>query len=484
MAWGFYGRQDELALLTRILERERWAFVQIAGRRRIGKTSLIQEALKKVPERPSLYVQIPDAEVTGLLESVHGFLHAFGIDEPRPAGLGDLATRIGNWLEAGYVVVLDEFQFLQRKALRPLQSHLQSVVDRCASMGDRMRGCLVVLGSVHTEMAALLEDRRAPLYQRTTDRLDLGHMDPASLVDLLGHHGNPDADRLLFLWNLFEGVPKYYRDAYEQGVLDADRPELLRRLFFESSSPLRHEAEHWFLHELRGLYQSMLRFIAGHPGCTHADLTAWLRQDDPHQVKNAGGYLRVLEDQYGMVERRLPILAKARARSGRYYITDNFLRSWLHALAIPCAASRFQPMAPLIHQADSLLAASEGHALERLACLLYEERSRKGLPGFALTDRVKGYWDRSDLELDLVALDETSRTLRVVSCKRQARHLDAAHFRRYDTHVQRFLQAKPWLRDWTLERCALTVRHSRESSRAAHQAGWISEDLGQLLQGL
>jgi len=44
--WGFYGRQQELAQLRGILSRQRWFFVQVAGRRRIGKTSLIQQALK------------------------------------------------------------------------------------------------------------------------------------------------------------------------------------------------------------------------------------------------------------------------------------------------------------------------------------------------------------------------------------------------------------------------------------------------------
>lgn len=42
--WGFYGRQEELTQLRNILARDRWFFVQIAGRRRIGKTSLIQQA--------------------------------------------------------------------------------------------------------------------------------------------------------------------------------------------------------------------------------------------------------------------------------------------------------------------------------------------------------------------------------------------------------------------------------------------------------
>ena len=46
MIWAFYGRRSELQQMQRILERRRWFFLQISGRRRIGKTALIQEALR------------------------------------------------------------------------------------------------------------------------------------------------------------------------------------------------------------------------------------------------------------------------------------------------------------------------------------------------------------------------------------------------------------------------------------------------------
>jgi len=63
---------------------------------------------------------------------------------------------------------------------------------------------------------------------------------------------------MYFLWTLFEGVPKLYRDCYEQGVLNQDRQTLLRRIFFDNSPPLRTEAENWFLKEVRGQYVGVL----------------------------------------------------------------------------------------------------------------------------------------------------------------------------------------------------------------------------------
>jgi hypothetical protein len=137
----------------------------------------------------------------------------------------------------------------------PFCSFLQAEVDALAADVGHVPGGLMVLGSIPTEMTALLEDRTAPLFNRTTDEIELTHLDIASLKVLLAEHAGLAPERLLFLWTLFEGVPKFYRDCYERGVLNEERPVLLRRVFFESSSALRTEAEYGFLNEMRGQYK-------------------------------------------------------------------------------------------------------------------------------------------------------------------------------------------------------------------------------------
>jgi len=484
MAWAFYGRNDELHKLDNILERGRWAFVKISGRRRIGKTTLIEEALKRHPHRRSFYVQVPDSEPAGVLEAVHGFMDTFGMVQEKPTSLQAFAQLIGNLVEEGWIVVLDEFQYFHHRVLEEFQSHLQAVVDRCAARAQAIKGCLVVLGSIHAEMTALLDDRRAPLFNRITDRLELDHLDIGSVKEIIQAHAGGTPQELLFYWGLFEGVPKFYRDCYEQGVLGQQREEVLRRMFFESSSPLRNEAENWFLQELRGRYNMILRFIAQQPGCMNGDIEARLRELDPARHKQAGGYLKILMENYRMVERRLPIFAKPNARSGRYYIADNFLRSWLHALAIPAAAVRFKPLPELIEQAERKLQVAEGHGLERLAATLYEERSRKALPGFPLSDRVRGYWDKGEVEIDLVALDEERETIRFGTCKRDVARHSAAALARCDAHIERFMAALPKFRDWTTERTAITVEHTPASRDACAKAGYLAEDLVTLTNGL
>jgi hypothetical protein len=481
--WGFYGRRDELDLLRGILRRQRWFFLKVTGRRRIGKTSLLQQALQAEGREKVLYIQIPDSDPAGVVSAARDFYALFGVADPLPVDLRSLASSIGVLVRRGFVVAVDEFQYFHRKALFEFTSHLQLEVDRLARDAAQVRGGLIVLGSIHTEMAALLEDRSAPLFARVTNAFDVPHLDIASVLEILRVHTEPTAERLLFLWNLFEGVPKFYRDAYEEEVLGADRGELLRELFFSSSSPLRSEAENWFLRELRGRYDLVLKYIARHPGCTNGEINAHARSVEAEREKQVGGYLKVLRERYRMVEQLQPVFAKATARNSRYYICDNFLRSWLAALAAPAAAVNFRPLEELVREADERLADAEGHGLEKLVGTLYEERSRKGLGGFRLTQRVQGFWDRGDVEIDLVALNEGDRIVRLGTCKRAAKRL-ASDFARFDAHVARFLERAESVRGWRVEKVAITTRHSPETREVAERAGYLPQDLDDLTSGL
>lgn len=481
--WTFYGRRLELQQLQRILERRRWFFLQISGRRRIGKTTLIQQALQGAGIAKTLYIQIPDSDPAGVVAACNGHMETFGIDM-RVASLAELARLIGRLAAEGYVVALDEFQYFHRKQLFDFCSLLQAEVDRLASRATDIPGGLIVLGSLHAEMTALLEDRDAPLFSRTTDTLELGHLDIASVLEILRVHADDDPERLLFLWNLFEGVPKLYRDAYEQGVLDADRAAVLRSLFFSSSSPLRNEADNWFLRELRGRYDMVLQYLARHPGCTNADIEAAMANlSGPGEVRQVGGYLKILSQRYRMIERRLPIFAPPRARSGRYYIRDNFLRAWLSALQRPVSAVAFRPMEMLVAQADGRLAEVEGHALEDLAGQLYEERSRLGIGDFPLSERIRGYWDRADVEIDLVAVNEEEHRIRFGTCKRNPDRLIGA-VDGLKRCAGRFLDAHPRFGGWQVGYVVIAPSISPSLHKALAEQGVLSQSLADLTEDL
>jgi AAA+ ATPase superfamily predicted ATPase len=428
-------------------------------------------------------MQIPDSDPVGVVAACNGYLETFGRPE-RVSDLGELARLVARLAEADHIVAIDEFQYFHRKPLSDFCSLLQAEVDRLAARASEISGGLIVLGSLHAEMTALLEDRDAPLFNRATDRLDLDHLDTSSILEILRVHADDSPQRLLFLWNLFEGVPKFYRDAFEQGVLAAGRHELLHRLFFASSSPLRGEADNWFLRELRGRYDMVLQQLAKSPGCTNAEIESAIAQvSRAGEIKQIGGYLKILTERYRMIERKLPVFAPAKARSGRYYIRDNFLRAWLSALQRPVSATAFRPLEELIAQADQRLASVEGFALEALAGQLYEERSRLGLGDFPLSERIRGYWDRGDVEIDLVAVSESERRIRFGTCRRNPEKLFAS-LDGLRTSAAAFVQTHGRFRDWRHEFVAIAPEISESLRVRLSESNIILHDLHDLTAGL
>ncbi|MHB8874247.1 MAG: ATP-binding protein [Myxococcaceae bacterium] len=486
MPWGFYGRKVELQRLEDILGRKRWFFVKVTGRRRIGKTTLIQQALQATGNLKIFYVQIPDSGPAGVISSVIDAMDTFQIAAgqfPRPRSLSEFAKTIAALAQAGYVVALDEFQYFNRDRLGDFPSLLQREVDALSARASTVPGGLLVLGSIHTDIQALLENQSAPLFNRTTDDLELTHLDLAALLELLRTHADPSPARLLFLWTLFEGVPKFYRDCFEQGVLGATREELLRRIFFESSSPLRTEADNWFLHELRGRYDVVLKYVARNEGCTNGEITDHVRQLSLDTDEQVAGYLKILIERYRLIEKKRPVFAKPKARGGRYYVADNFLAAWLAALANPVSAVAFSPVEKLVHDASTRLYEVEGYAFEKLVATLYEERSRKGLGDFSLSSRITGYWNSADTEIDLVAIDRPGKRIRLGGCKRSEERL-VGDITNFDGHVARFLKAFPEYGAWRVEKVALAPAMGAAVRKSLEAAGYLAQDLGDLTAGL
>lgn len=484
--WSFYGRQEERVALDKILARGRWFFVKITGRRRIGKTTLIQQALQDVGERLIYYVQVPNSGAAGVISTMNDALDTFGVPAERyarPRSLAEWAKLLGVMAEDGYVVVLDEFQYFNHREFEGFCSFLQAVADRLSAKANRVRGGWVVLGSIHAEMTALLENRSAPLYNRVTDAIELGHLDMASILAILREHAEASPERLLFLWTLFEGVPKFYRDCYEKGVLKAQRQTILREMFFESSSPLRTEADNWFLHELKGKYDTVLKFVARHAGMMYNELVQSILSVSGEETKSIGGYLQVLTERYRLIERKLPVFSPDKARQGRYYVTDNFLSAWLAVLANRVSARAFRPLEQLVAEADQGLAEIEGVGLEKLAGQLYEERSRRGIGDFPLTRRITGYWDRKDTEIDLVAVNEAEKRIRFGSCKRSAKKL-LEDVRNFKEHVDRFLNEHRQYQKWGIDYVGISARLQKADRKVLTRNDIIPQDLRDLTANL
>jgi AAA+ ATPase superfamily predicted ATPase len=488
--WGFYGRRAELAEIDKILARERFFFCSISGRRRIGKTSLIQEAIKRrgLADK-AVYVQIPDSDERGVVQAFEDSIEDVAFSQTVTRTLchdfPSIVQALRFFWSHGWVVALDEFQYFHRKSLAEFQSYLQEAIDWARKADSMVSGGLFTLGSIHTEMTAILEDRTSPLFNRVTDRLDIGHWDFETLFEMFRAHGVVDPYHRLFLWTLFEGVPKFYRDCFDQGALVPSpdhRTSTLRRMFFEGSSPLKDEADNWFLRELRGRYDTVLTLLARGGPLSHARLKEEYDRTGPEKENQLAGYLKILIEKYGMVERLQPILSGEKQRNARYAISDNFLSAWLAAIQRNVRLARIRPVEEAVTKADVSLLTHEGFAFEKLVRQITQECSRKGVGDFSLTEMVSGYWNKAeggDIEIDMVAIDDSDERIRFGSCKRSSSAHDRQALLGFGDHVERFLKTKAGAayRGWTVERALYAPRFSPDERTLLSELGYICVDL-------
>lgn len=205
-----------------------------------------------------------------------------------------------------------------------------------------------------------------------------------------------------------------------------------------------------------------------------------ISRETDHQV---AGYLKILIERYQLIEKKLPVFCKPNARSGRYYMADNFLVAWLAALASNVSALAFSPVMRLVHNSAERLNDVEGHAFEKLVAQLYEERSRKGIGDFPLSSRIQGYWDSADSELDLVAVDEAQRRIRFGDCKRSGDRL-VGNVATFHGHTQRFISHFPKYRAWKLGYFGMAPELSTDHRKALTENGIAAQDLNDLTAGL
>ncbi|MDE2925397.1 MAG: hypothetical protein OXT71_03260 [Acidobacteriota bacterium] len=472
--------------------RQRWFFGAIRGRRRIGKTALVQQALATHREdhqvgRRCLMVQLPDSTPADFAQVFRDAAFQSGLGGLIPK-LNDVSTlpaiagAIGSLCAKGVIVALDEFQICLRGPLRALPSLLQFQVDQLQD--TETEGGLIVLGSVQAEMNSLLQDSRTPLFGRTTFNLNLGPWDLRTVFHVSDLHQADDPNRFLTLWTLFGGVPKFWRHFAE--VEEVDRvpnwsdwaAEVCASLYLRTGAPLQQEGEMLLRHELRRTSLAILRVVAQRPRCSHADFRRALPE-----VTTPGPYLKTLTGDLQLIRKDLPLLAGDGTRRARYSVSDPFLRAWTAALQPACMAARTRPTREVTQLLIPRLSTLEGRAFEELVHLAIEEVSRAGSTDFPVTAPIGGYWKRprrgGEIEIDLIARNDDTRRVRFGSCKRNPREHDDDSLASFRRHVQRFLRTDEGRRfsDWDQEWALYSPRFPSRQRDRLETAGWICRDL-------
>src|SRR5690554_320399 len=319
----FYNRTSELAELKRIQNlsfNDHSRLTVVTGRRRIGKTSLI---MKSVEDLPTVYLFVGrKGEATLCSEFIP--IISQSLDTFVPSEIRTFRSLFQYLMELAsrkpFNLVIDEFQEFYN-INESVYSDMQNIWD---SYRKKSKMNLIVSGSVYSLMQKIFQDKKEPLFGRADNIIKLSAFDLNTLKDIMkDHHLTYKNDDLLALYTFTGGVPKYVELFCDNNKLTVN--EMISFMVRENS-PFTDEGKNLLIEEFGknyATYFSILSAISGGIN-TQSEIEAKLGN------KSLGGQIKRLIEDYGILNRQRPILAKEGSHAVRYEIKDNFLKFWFN----------------------------------------------------------------------------------------------------------------------------------------------------------
>lgn len=311
----FKDRKRELRELEQSYSSGKPKLVIMYGRRRVGKTSIIQEFLKKHNGIYLLGRQETEQEnLKRFSETISQFFNDAIIEKNPFRSWDALLSYLEEKLkEKRFAIAIDEFQYLA-SANRALPSILQDFWDNRLV---KKQAFIILCGSSISMMESIL-GYKSPLYGRRTEQFLIEPLDFANAVEFFPE--NMQNEKKVEFYSILGGTPAYlmefdYRESIEQNLLK----NLLQKnkfLYQDVIFVLREELE-----EPRN-YFAILRAIAKGKSIMNE-----IVQETGLDKGLVSKYISVLRDLH-LIERITPIEKKKSARKGIYKIKDNFFRFW------------------------------------------------------------------------------------------------------------------------------------------------------------
>lgn len=436
----FYGRQAELdvikAELELVLTQHTSRMFVVTGRRRIGKTRLIEEALKDSRAPTIQFIFYPYAVESVLIQ--------------------DFLDEIGRKLQISFLPscksLIDVFAFLFEQArTRPINL----VMDECQEIDSVDRAfwgklqalwdhnkrkssvALFLCGSVASAMKHIFEDYSQPLFGRVDRMIKLAPFSPNEIKAILADFNEDfDADDLLALYVVTGGVAQYIEYLMERGALQ------LRNMIEVAVNPTSfflNEGNIMLANEFRaeyGIYFLILQKLA--QGITKREE---LQNFVPGSI---GGYLAKLENFYGLISRNAPLFAENAYKKSRFKMSDRYLMFWFAFLNDPqrIGAGNFSSIK------ENILTHYEtfsGRALEQYFFEKFRSESTY--------THLGQWWDRKGVnEIDLVGVNEDEKRVDFFEIKRNAKK---ANLRALNAKAEAFLKQNPKFESYVINCRAL-----------------------------
>jgi len=407
----FVDRENELSSMLDSYSSKSSNLVVIYGRRRVGKTELVERFGSSMGSSFVYYLcdNIPlDEQVRRMSVLVGRAIDDSELVEMGAASMEAIFYRLARAkTKAKVVVVLDEFQRLAQ-----LDKAIPSVFQRIWDLYIKGSGnaMLLLSGSSISMMHSEVLNYSAPLYGRSTSIFHLKPLGFKHAMQLTPKHASM-TDRL-YMYFIFGGIPAYYTSLADNinGYENADIKEIIRQILKEGSI-FASEPNLLLSEEVRNdtVYMQVLELIAN--GIVKPGEIA-SKAGIAHG--NLGKYIRLLES-IGLVEKEMPALSNPLRKSkvGVYRIKDNFIDFYFRELKR--------------HIRDANAVDSIAGDLDFIAQRKFEDLSRELIgDGVAGAYTSAGRWWGSDPgrnssgnqeEIDAVAINKKSMDILFAECK-------------------------------------------------------------------
>ena len=408
----FIGRERELSTLESMYARDSFQMLVLYGRRRIGKTTLLNRF--SGGKNPLFYTGIESKADENLREFAGAVRLRFHPEMPeaRFAGFSETLAFLSACLKEAdpaerQLIIIDEYPYMAESAPE-LSSVLQREIDRCWKDLNVM---LILCGSSITFMEDKVLGEKSPLFGRRTGQLDLQPFDYRTSAEFVPVY-TPEEKAIVY--GITGGIPRYLAQ------LDPKRPLSANIIaqFFDPSGYFYEEPKNLLRQEFRdiSLYFSILNAIGS--GAVQVTEIAEKTGFDTARVSQALAKLETVR----VIRREIPILNEKNKKLAQYNLRDGMFRFWFRFVPKGSAAiERYYGEAYYRSMVEPVLHEYMGQVFEDIC---REYTFRKGMEGVwgNIPTRV-GKWRGSDplkkcpADIDVVAVNDAEKTAVIGECK-------------------------------------------------------------------